>query len=110
MSINLPARRRQLRGDVLATREERQAAKLINAIDSELLVRRATDIARRDLANGRMSDIGTLTDHALSEGGHIAGRLAAEAENHPHAIQTLSELAEAGIRGLRRELGGFTED
>lgn len=104
MSGYLPARRSPLLGGVLASREDRAAGQALATIQTGAFLERASDEARRQLALGRISDIGAVTRHALDEGDAIVGDLVSRAEGNPLAAKALGGIAEEGVRALRSEL------
>jgi hypothetical protein len=101
--------RRPNHGGHLEIQTHRQTTKQLTRVQSELVVRRAVDVAQRDLTRERMSDMTALTEHALDEGAHIARRLSAETEATPFAAKALAQIAETGFRSLQRELRQFGE-
>ncbi len=104
MHANLPARRSSLLGGVLASREDRAMGQALATIQTGAFLERASDEARRQVALGRMSDIGAATRHALDEGDAIVADLINRAEGNPLAAKALGGIAEEGVRGLRSEL------
>lgn len=104
MSGHLPARRSSLLGGVLASREDRATGQALATIQTGAFLERASDEARRQLALGRMSDIGTATRHALDEGDAIVSDLVSRAESNPLAAKALGGIAEEGMHALRREV------
>jgi hypothetical protein len=98
------------RSTLAMTRAERALVRRAADIQAELFYARAVDVARRERATGRMSDIGLATRHALDEGTAIADDLAERTARNPWAAQALSGIAEDGIRGLRQELRNLQED
>ena len=95
---------------VVSRKEQRDLIKQANASQRRALEVRAEDVARRQLATGRMHDIGGLTDDALAIGGQIADRLAYEASARPFFASELADIASTGARGLKTELGYFIEE
>lgn len=92
---------------VSLARRDRQTGRAVAELHAELFVERARDAARRDLAVGRIQDIGLLTEHALAEGAAIAATLKAEMDAAPFAATALAGIAEEGINGIRREQRRF---
>ncbi len=98
------------RSALAMTRAERALIKQAGAIEAELFVARAYDVARRERANGRASDIGIATRHGLGEGDAIVSDLEERIERRPRAARALEGIAEDGIHGIRRELRKLQED
>lgn len=105
---NLPVPYRP--GGLLPTRRERALIKQAEAIQGELFIARAYDVARRERTNGRVSDLGIATRHGLAEGDGIVGELEERIERRPRAAKALGGIAEDGIQGIRRELRKLQED
>jgi hypothetical protein len=98
------------RSALVMTRAERALIKQAGAIQAELFLARAYDVARRERANGRVSDIAIATRHGLSEGDAIVSDLEERIERRPRAAKALEGIAEDGIHGIRRELRRLQED
>ncbi len=94
--------RASLLGGVLASREDKAAGTHLASLQTGALLQRAEAAIQRDLAMGKVSDIADVAEHALGEGGRVAGCLAAEIEKRPFAAQGLSQLAEQGFRDIAR--------
>src|SRR5580693_3209772 len=98
-------------GRLVVTRKEQRALiEQAGAIQAELFVARAYDVARRERTTGRMSDMGIATHHGLAEGDGIVGELEERIERRPRAAKALGGIAEDGIQGIRRELRKLQED
>jgi hypothetical protein len=97
-------------GALAMTREERTLIKRAGAIQAELFIARAYDVARRERTTGRISDIGIATRHGIDEGDAIVSELEGRIERRPHAAKALGGIAEDGIHGIRRELRKLGED
>jgi hypothetical protein len=108
MPPNLPILRP--RPGLLATRHDRDIAKRVGEIQGELFVERARDVARRDLAKGRMSDIHDVTDHALSEGLGIMEDYKANNDAAPFVNDALRGIAEDGMLGIRQISRRFSRE
>ena len=91
-------------GTLAMTRQERALIKQAGAIQAELFIARAYDVARRERATGRMSDMGIATRHGIDEGDAIVDELEERIERHPRAAKALGGIGEDGIHGIRREL------
>ncbi len=98
------------RSSLVMTLRERALLRQAEAIQGELFIDRAYDVARRERATGRMGDIGIATRYGLSEGDAIAGDLEERLERRPWAAKALSGIAEDGIQGIRGELRKLQED
>lgn len=97
-------------GALALTRQERVLIKQAGAIQAELFIARAYDVARRERATGRMSDMGIATRHGIDEGDAIVSELEERIERRPRAAKALGGIAEDGIHGIRRELRKLGED
>jgi len=97
-------------GALTITSKERALIKQVGAIQEELFVARAYDVARRERATGRVSDLGIATRHGLAEGDGIVGELEERIERRPRAAKALGGIAEDGIQGIRQELRKLQED
>jgi hypothetical protein len=98
------------RGTLVMTRQERALIKQAGAIQAELFIARAYDVARRERATGRISDMGIATRHGIDEGDAIVSELEERIERHPRAAKALGGIAEDGIHSIRRELRKLGED
>jgi hypothetical protein len=98
------------RGVLATTLKERALIKQAEAIQGELFVARAYDVARREQTTGRTSDIAIATHHGLAEGDGIVEDLEERIERRPRAAKALGGIAEDGIQGIRRELRKLQED
>ncbi len=98
------------RSGLVMTRAERALIKQAGAIQAELLLARAYDVARRERTNGRVSDTGIATRHGLGEGDAIVSDLEERIDHRPRAAKALEGIAEDGIHGIRRELRKLQED
>jgi hypothetical protein len=94
----------------MTRKQERSVIRYAGAIQAELFVARAYDVARRERTTGRISDIGIATRHGLSEGDAIVNELEERIERRPRAAKALGGIAEDGIQGIRRELRKLQED
>jgi hypothetical protein len=95
---------------LVPSRRERALVRQAGAIQAELFLARAYDVARRERTNGRVSDIAIATRHGLSEGDAIVSDLEERIERRPRAAKALEGIAEDGIHGIRRELRKLQED
>jgi hypothetical protein len=95
---------------VVSRKERRDLVKQANAFQRRALEVRAEDVARRQVASGRMHDIGGLTDDALAIGGQIGDRLAYEASDRPFFARELTDIASTGAHGLKTELDFFIRE
>jgi hypothetical protein len=95
---------------VVSRKEQRALIKQANAFQRRALEVRAEDVARRQVASGRMHDIGGLSDDALAIGGQIGDRLAYEASDRPFFARELADIASTGAHGLKTELAYYIEE
>ena len=86
-------------GGLLPTRQERALIRQAGAIQAELFIARAYDVARRERTNGRISDLGTATRHGLAEGDGIAADLEERIERRPWAVKALGGIAARRLPG-----------
>lgn len=97
-------------GVTRSAREDRAIVKQARALERRAIAVRAEDVARRQVASGRMRDIRDLSEDALEAGGEIGDCLAYEAERRPFFARELSDLASTGVRGLKGELRRYVEE
>jgi hypothetical protein len=95
---------------VVSRKEQRNLIKQANALQRRTLEVRSEDAGRRQVASGRMHDIGGLTDDALVIGGQIGDRLAYEASDRPFFARELTDIASTGARGLKTELDYYIQE
>jgi len=102
---------RRQRSSVLAgIKSDRAIGQALAVIQTGAYLERASDEVRRNLALGRMSDIGMATRHGIDEGAEIVGDMCARIERDPVSAGAVSKIAETGIRGLDRVLRQLTEE
>lgn len=82
----------------------RQSSRALDRLGRELVLRRAADQARAELAAARISDIDKVTRHGVAATTHIAldAQLAAEAA--PWAAGDIARIARRGMGAIEREV------
>ncbi|HWY18453.1 MAG TPA: hypothetical protein VNY27_07045 [Solirubrobacteraceae bacterium] len=109
-STQYPAALSRLGTLAMTRQQERALVKHAAALQRRMLAIRAEDVARRQIATGRMHDIKSLTKDALEAGGEIADSLAYEVQAQPYFARELADIASTGARGLKAELAYYIEE
>jgi hypothetical protein len=100
---------RNTRPALIATRQERAAARRFGEIQAEALVRRAEDEIARELSKARISDMTDLGHHAFREMLSMEHDYKASAEASPFESGPLRGIAEDIANGIRYEVRSFAQ-
>jgi hypothetical protein len=95
---------------LIATRHQRAAIRRVDQTHAEAMILRAQDMARRELAKGRASDITDLAHHAMHEFLALEQDLKATQDASPFDSDLLRGIAEDAGIGIRHIVRRFSQE